>query len=327
VYAVASLRALLLLSLLAAGHRVWGEDPVSIVPRARPVSPAQATDLRNGVFRVDSALVVIPVHVTTGLGAPVTDLAKTNFRVLEDSQPQTITLFSNEDAPISIGLLLDASGSMKNKRRKVAEATAAFFKMANRQDEFLLIEFNDGARRILPFTGEFDEVESQVMGSRFFGRTALLDAVHLGLREMKAAHNPRKALVIFSDGGDNWSRRTPRQVDAELLESDVQVYALGIFDDQPAKLRTREEREGPALLEELTGQTGGRIYQVRQADDLPDISARLSRDLRAQYLLGYSPARPARDGKYRHVRVEVLPPPGVQNVRADYRHGYYAPTQ
>ena len=300
------------------------EEPVSIIPRAQPVSSTTTIGTLPGLFRVDSSLVLIPVHVTTPIGASVTNLSKENFSLFEDSQAQTITLFANDDAPISIGLVFDASGSMKNKRQKVAEAAAAFFKMANQQDEFFLVEFNDRVRLVVPFTADVDEIHSHIVRTRPYGRTALLDAVHLALREMKSARNLRKALVILSDGGDNWSRRTTRQVTMELLESDVQVYGMGIFDSQPEDARSREERDGPALLKELAGQTGGRCYTVQKLDDLPAISAKMSRELRAQYLLGYSPARPPRDGKYRRVQVKLLPPQEMPELRAYYRHGYYA---
>jgi VWFA-related protein len=306
-----------------AWHAFCADDRVEIVPRARPTSSASATDTHTASIRVDSSLVLIPVHVTTPLGATVTNLERENFQLFEENAPQTITLFANDDAPMSIGLLFDASGSMKNKRQKVSQAAASFFKTANKEDEFFLVQFNDWAKLVVPFTPDVDEVYSRIAGVRPYGRTALLDGVHVGLQHMKKARNLRKALVILSDGGDNWSRHNVREVKNALLESDVQVYAMGIFDADSASHHAREEREGPTLLDDLAGQTGGLLYSVTNIDDLPAISARISRELRTQYLLGYSPTHPVRDGKYRRVQVKLAVPKEMPGLRAYYRPGYY----
>jgi Ca-activated chloride channel homolog len=310
-----------------AWHALCADDRVEIVPRARPTSSAGATDAHTASIRVDSSLVLIPVHVTTPLGASVTNLARENFQLFEENAPQTITLFANDDAPMSIGLLFDASGSMKNKRQKVSQAAASFFKTANKEDEFFLVQFNDRAKLVVPFTPDVDELYSRIAGVRPFGRTALLDGVHVGLEHMKKARNLRKALVILSDGGDNWSRHNVREVKNALLESDVQVYAMGIFDADSSSHHAREEREGPTLLDDLAGQTGGLLYSVNNLDDLPAISARISRELRTQYLLGYSPTHPVRDGKYRRVEVKLSVPKEMPGLRAYYRSGYYSVAQ
>jgi Ca-activated chloride channel family protein len=304
-----------------AWHALCADDRVEIVPRARPT--AEAADTHAASIRVDSSLVLIPVHVTTPLGATVTNLARENFQLFEENTPQAITLFANDDAPMSIGLLFDASGSMKNKKQKVSQAAASFFKTANQEDEFFLVQFNDRAKLVVPFTPDVDELYSRIAGVRPFGRTALLDGIHMGLQHMKKARNLRKALVILSDGGDNWSRHNVREVKNALLESDVQVYAMGIFDPDSASHSAREEREGPILLDNLTGQTGGLLYRVNNIDDLPAISTRISRELRTQYLLGYSPTHPARDGKYRRVQVKLAVPKEMAGLRAYYRPGYY----
>jgi Ca-activated chloride channel family protein len=320
--------AVLQLCITAVAWRsVTADDSVEIVPRARPTSSAGAADTHTVSLRVDSSLVLIPVHVTTPLGATVANLARENFQLFEENALQTITLFATDDAPMSIGLLFDASGSMKNKKQKVSEAAASFFKTANKEDEFFLVEFNDRAKLVVPFTPEVDELYSKIASSRPFGRTALLDGVHLALQHMKRARNLRKALVILSDGGDNWSRHKVREVKTALLESDVQVYAMGIFDEDSAGHSTREEREGPSLLNDLAEQTGGLLYRVNDIDDLPAISARISRDLRTQYLLGYSPTHPVRDGKYRRVQVKLTVPKDMPALRAYFRLGYYGAPQ
>jgi Ca-activated chloride channel homolog len=317
--------ALLQLAFTAIACQLFAEDQVNIVPRTtQPVSSPAPIAAHPGPFRVDSALVLIPVHVTTLLGVSVTDLVKENFQLFEDNVQQNIALFAKDDAPMSIGLLFDASGSMRNKQRRVSEAAAAFFKTANKDDEFFLVEFNERAKLAVPFTPDVEELYARIVRTRPYGQTALLDAMHLALRQMKGARNLRKAIVVLSDGGDNWSRHTVRAVKNELLESDVQVYAMGIFDEVDSNAhQTPEERNGPLLLEELARQTGGRLYAVNDIDDLPAISARISRELRTQYLLGYSPTHPTRDGKYRRVQVKLAVPKEMPELRAYYRLGYY----
>ncbi len=193
-------------------------------------------------LRVDSSLVLIPVHVTTAGGASVASLSRDSFQLFEDGVEQKITLFAKEDAPLSVGVLFDASGSMQNKIRKSSEAAATFFKTANVDDEFFLVDFNDRAKLTVPFTSDSDEIYQRIAHTKAFGRTSLLDAIHLAAEQMKHARNLRKALVIFSDGGDNRSRYTASEVRSAMLESDVQVYAMGIFSREDSRRLTREEQ-------------------------------------------------------------------------------------
>jgi Ca-activated chloride channel homolog len=275
-------------------------------------------------LRVDSSLVLIPVHVTTPDGFSVTNLTKENFALAEDNVEQTITTFSKDDAPLSVGLLFDSSGSMHNKMVKSAEAVATFFKTANADDEFFLVEFNERPKLLVPFTPDSDEIYRRVARIRPFGRTSLLDAIHLAMVNMKKARNFRKAIVVLSDGGDNRSRFTSSEIKNALLETDVQLFAMGIFDED-ARRQTVEEQNGPRLLDALAEQTGGRLYTVDNLDDLESISARISQELRNQYLLGYSPSNGSRDGKYRQVRLKLDAPAELPKLRTNYRHGYYAP--
>ena len=268
---------------------------------------------------------LVPAEVTNSLGTPITDLHKDDFRLFEDGVEQPITNFSLEDAPLSIGLLFDTSGSMRNKIKKATEAAEAFFKTANAQDEFFLIEFNDRPKLSVPFTTDADEVYNRIAHARPFGRTSLLDAIHMGMVQMKHARNLRKALVIVSDGGDNRSRHTEREIKNAMLESDLQVYAMGIFDPEDAPKHSVEEQNGPKLLRDLAEETGGREYPVASLNDLPSISARIGNQLRNQYLLGYSPTNSERDGKYRVIQLRVTSQPQTRDLRLYYRHGYYSP--
>jgi Ca-activated chloride channel homolog len=301
------------------------DSAVSILPRFRPTVSTGQTILPKADIRVDTALVLVPAQVTNFLGTPITDLHKEDFKVFEDGVEQPITNFAFEDAPLSIGFLYDISGSMRNKIKKSTEAAAAFFKTSNPQDEFFLIEFSDRPKLTVPFTSDPDEVYQRIAHTKPFGRTSLLDAIHMAMVQMKHARNTRKALVIVSDGGDNRSRHTEREIKNAMLESDVQVYAMGIFDPADAPKRPVEEQKGPQLLEELADQSGGREYPVTSLDDLPSISARIGNQLRNQYLLGYSPTNSERDGKYRVIQLMVSRQLEIPNLRVYYRHGYYSP--
>jgi VWFA-related protein len=303
-------------------------DAFQNVEIASRIAAKPTTELLPAHLRVDTSLVLIPVHVTTPLGVSVTDLSKANFRVFEDNIEQPITHFAKDDAPLSIGLVFDASASMHNKLRKSSEAAAAFFKTANSDDEFFLVEFNERPHLRIPFTFDSEALYKHIVHTRTMGRTSLLDAIHLAIQQMKKASNARKAIVIVSDGGDNCSRYSVGQIKSALMESDVQIYAMGIFDleDSPKK-RTPEEVKGPRLLNELAELTGGRHYRVDDLNDLPRISERIGLELRNQYVLGYSPANLERDGKYRSIKLKILPPPEMPALRAQYRQGYYAPAQ
>jgi Ca-activated chloride channel homolog len=292
------------------------------------ISRAQAPppSLPDLHLRVDTSLVLVPVHATSRMGSPIVDLTEANFQLFEDGVEQKIAYFAKQDAPLSVGLVFDASGSMTNKIRKSADAAAAFFKTANAGDEFFLVEFGERPKLMMPFTRDSDEIYRKLVQSRPFGRTSLIDAIHLALVHMKNARNARKAIVILSDGGDNRSRLTRGEIKGALVESDVQMYAMGIFDRDAAK-HTPEEENGPRLLDELAAQTGGRVYPVDNLNDLESISSTLGNALRNEYLLGYTPSNESRDGKYRRIKVSVVGSAGTPTLNVSYRHGYYAPAQ
>jgi Ca-activated chloride channel family protein len=268
-------------------------------------------------------MVLVPAHVTTPFGAPVTNLAKENFRILEDGVEQPITYFASEETPVSVGFLFDSSASMRNKMHQSSQAAAAFFKTANKDDEFFLVEFNEHARLSVPFTSDANEVYQHVTHVRPLGRTSLLDAIHLALVQMKGARRTRKAIVIVSDGGDNRSRYTFGQIKNDMLESDVQVYSMGIFDPEDQRKRTPEEKNGPHLLGELSEESGGKHYSVDNLDDLPAISSQIGEELRSQYILGYAPPSADKDGKYHKIKLTLNSEGPSLELR--YRRGYYAP--
>lgn len=278
-------------------------------------------------FRADSTLVLIPVSVTDPASRYVLGLEKQNFRLLEDNVEQTIAHFSSEDAPLSVGLLLDTSGSIGGKLETSRKAVGEFLKTLNTSDEAFLVEFSDRAELTVPLTRDTRDIEKRLGSAKTAGLTALLDAVHLGLQEMKEASNPRKALLIISDGGDNNSRYTSKQIEDLVREADVQIYAMGVFEPLLSLGLTPAEVSGPRLLAEISEQTGGRALAATSLRDLPDIAGRIGLELRNQYLLAYSPANRTKDGKYHRVQVKLLQPDELPLLKARWRLGYYAPSQ
>jgi len=287
----------------------------------RPAPPPKAT------LRIDSTLVLIPVTVTDPMNRFVTGLDRENFKLFEDKKEQEITQFSSEDAPLSIGVIFDCSGSMGKKLEKSRLAVAQFFKTANPEDEFFLVQFNDSADLIQSFTRDLEEIQNRLAFTTSKGRTALIDAIYLGLHEMKKARNPRKALLIISDGGDNSSRYTEGEIRNLVKEADVQIYAIGVYEPVAARGRTPEEAAGQGLLTDIAEMTGGRQYPVDNINELPDIAAKIGVELRNQYMLGYRPQNQEHDGKYRKVQVKLIQPRGLPTLRPFYKLGYYAPSQ
>jgi Ca-activated chloride channel homolog len=293
----------------------------------RPEAADRIVTAPKANIRVDSTLVLIPVTVTDPMNRFVTGLEKENFRVFEDKKEQEIQQFSSEDAPISIGLIFDCSGSMGHKLEKSRLAVAEFFKTSNPEDEFFLVQFNDNANLAQSFTPNPEEIQNRLAFTQSKGRTALLDAIYLGLHEMKKARHARKALLVISDGGDNSSRYTETEIRNLVKEADVQIYAIGIYEPIAARGRTPEEAAGEGLLTEVTEVTGGRQYPVDNINELPDIAAKIGVELRNQYVLGYAPRNQEHDGKYRRVEVKLIQPHGLPSLRPFYKLGYYAPSQ
>jgi VWFA-related protein len=278
-------------------------------------------------LRVDTTLVQIPVAVTDSVNRFVLGLQKEDFHLLEDGIEQTVAHFSGEDAPLSVGLVFDESGSMDEKVRTSQVAVAQFLKTLNADDEAFLVEFSDSAKVSVGFTSHGEEINNTLKQSQPTGQTAMLDAIDLALREMKKAENSRKAIVVVSDGGDNHSHYTAAQIEALVREADVQIYAMGVYERILFPGLTPEEISGPQLLSEIATQTGGRAFNAQLTSDLPSVAARIALELRNQYVLGYYPKDQARDGKYRHVEVKLTQPRGVSALTAHWRLGYYAPSE
>jgi Ca-activated chloride channel homolog len=293
---------------------------VAVLPRKsdRPL------DTTSVSIRVDSRLVLVPVSVTDWADQFVTGLGKENFRVFDDNMEQQISHFASEDAPVSVALVLDASGSMEKKLDKAKEAVLEFVDASNPADEFTLIEVNQHPRVLMPFTSELADIQAQLPLLQSGGRTALLDAICIALSELKHARHSRKAIVIMSDGGDNASRYKDRQVMRLVREADVQIYSIGIFSAMAYRWDA-EEVSGPRLLSELAVPTGGRLFEINRADELTAAAGKIGSALRNQYILGYSPSSVRFDGKYHRITVKVQQSEGAKRFRTTFRSSYFAP--
>lgn len=290
---------------------------------AAPLEGADALKARPGSrIRMDVDLVLVPVTITDPMNRLVTGLEQDDFFVYENNSLQKIRTFSTEDTPVSIGIIMDLSGSMTSKLIRARDSILQFMKTANPQDEFFVIGFNDRPELIEDFTSSIEDIQARLQTVRSGHRTALLDAIYFGMDKMKLAKQQRKALLVVSDGGDNRSRYTEGEVKSQVRESDVEIYSIGIFDPYAP---TTEERMGPMLLSDLSEETGGRLFRVDDLADMGDIAIKISTELRSQYVLGYNPKSMQRDGKWRKVKVKLVPPQGLPPLTVHARTGYYAP--
>ncbi len=278
------------------------------------------------VLHVDVELTLLNVVVTDPYNRLIVGLDPDNFRVFEDKVEQEIINFSSEDVPISIGVIFDCSGSMSNKLGKAREAATEFFKTANPEDEFFLVTFNERAELTSSFTNSVEDLQSRLMFTSSKGRTALFDAIYLGLSQMRSARNAKRAMLILSDGGDNHSRYQESDIKRLVKEADTQLYAIGIFDPLGYRSRTIEELNGPSLLSEITEMTGGRVFAVENLNELPDVATKIGLELRNQYVLGYRPSNKAHDGRWRKIKIKMRAPRGLPPLSVYSKTGYYSPT-
>ena len=285
---------------------------------------ALATSRRDARIRVDVNLVLVPATVTDPMNRLVTGLEKENFEVYDNNIGQVIKSFSTEDAPVTIGVIFDLSGSMNSKFARARKALSEFLRTSNPLDEFFVVGFNDRPAVIVDYTSDVDDVEARMVMLKPENRTALIDAIYLGVDKLKQAKYERKAILIISDGGDNRSRYTEGELRRVVRESDVQIYSIGIFDQYAP---TTEEQMGPILLTDICDMTGGRMFRVLDINDLGDIASRISAELRNEYVIGYRPSQVKQDGNWRKLKIRLVPPPGLPALTVHNRQGYYAPSQ
>jgi Ca-activated chloride channel family protein len=299
---------------------------VHIVPRVAAVTASDAAAAANvdpalntktAPIKKNVDLVLVPVTITDQMDRLITGLDKENFQLFEGKDRQDIRHFS-------IGIIFDVSGSMADKIDRAREAVLQFCNSANPQDEFFMITFSDEPRLASDFTSNVNDIQGKMVLTAPKGRTALLDALYLGVHKMKQAKNQRKALLIISDGGDNHSRYNERETKSLVKESDVIVYGIGVYDQY---FPTLEERLGPQLLSEISEATGGRTFTIDNPNDLPDVASKIGMELRNQYLLGYKPDKTPHDGKWHKIKVKLRLPKGLPPLQVYARTGYYAPSE
>jgi Ca-activated chloride channel family protein len=254
------------------------------------------------------------VTVTDSYERPVRGLQKANFRLLEEGIEREVTQFYSEESPISVGIVFDASASMRRRMDASREAIAEFLRMSLPGDEFFLLKFSDHPEPVCGFTTDIQEIEDNLKTIQADGWTSLYDAIYLSMNQIKGAQHGRKALLVLSDGGDNDSRYTKQEIQEIVKERDVRIFAVSILDRSPS-------------LEAIAEESGGRAYRVRKIEELPELAANISAELHSHYVLGFSPADRGNDGKYRKVKVELTQSSGSARLRTSWKRGYYGPAQ
>ena len=281
------------------------------------IAHAQITE-KPVAIQSEADLVVLPVTVTDKKDHPIRDLKKEEFRIFDNGRPQTLSLFIHGDVPVTVGLLIDCSQSMRFNRSQVTEAAKDFLISSNPQDKIFVVNFNEAANFGLPpgvpFTNDVTKLEAAVQSGPSEGMTALYDAIDLGLKHLDLGGNNKKALIIISDGGDNASELKQRNIIAALERSSVETYAIGIVDEFQSDVN-------PNVLRKLASATGGEAYFPKSAEQLPAISQQIAHDLREQYTLAYLPVRVGKSGAFHTIRVSL---PKHKNVRIRTRDGYLA---
>jgi Ca-activated chloride channel homolog len=309
-------RILVILSALAVSF-------IALVLHAQqpPKKPVSTEDIGQ-VFKVDTRVVVCNTTVVDKTGHLVTDLKQSNFTVSENGVPQTISVFKHEDVPVSMGLVIDNSGSMRDKRAKVAAAALALVKDSNKDDEVFVVNFNDDAFLDLPhnkeFTNDISEMEEALSRIDSRGGTAMRDAIRMSIDHLREkAHKTKRVLVVVTDGNDNSSVINLENLVKSAQQSEVLIYAVGLLSDEEKREASRAKKD----LTVLTETTGGEPFFPKELSEVDRIAHQVAHDIRNQYTIEYSPTNSAMDGSYRKIQVSVNAP-GKLQVRT--RSGYYA---
>ena len=272
---------------------------------------------QNQTLTVDVNLVLVNTTVSDLQGRLVAGLDRQNFRLTEDDVDQKVEYFSVEDLPVSVGLVLDATGSMADKMPAARNAALAFLKTSNPLDEYFLIEFSDQPRLVEDFTTDISRLQKRIFSASARGLTPLFDAVQMGLEKMEGARNTKKAIIVVTDGEDNNSRHTFFDIREFTRHRDALIYGIGLVGSE----------RGRTTIGDLVETTGGRAFYPSSANQLEDICTRIAIELKSQYLLGYHSTNPLKDGKWRQIHVEVNPPKGLPSLTVRAKTGYYAPAQ
>ncbi|HEV7843883.1 MAG TPA: VWA domain-containing protein [Pyrinomonadaceae bacterium] len=294
-------------------------------PQPTPPDQQQGTPTGDGPIIVNTDLVTLTVTVTDQYGRYVSGLQQNAFKVFDDKEEQEITYFSDDDAPISVGIVFDLSGSMSgDKISRARQALSRFIETSHNSDEYFLIGFNNRAQLLLDRTRDGDAVLNKLTFIQTKGQTALYDACYLGVEKVQRGAHPKRAIILISDGQDNDSRYTFSEVRKLLKESDVVLYGIGILggSDPGSPLGM----EGQGILDELSSVSGGKSFFPNSAAEMDEIFERIALELRHQYSIGYKPKNFANDGKWHKLKVKVTPPRGLPRLFVRSREGYYSVT-
>lgn len=349
---IAPITCLVILFLISASPQTVSGQPKeqkpgssdALLPKIEPVASGTATKTTGPVVAGDddpatgqqkpgqeltgplitnTDLITFTVTVTDTYGRFVSGLNKTAFTVLDEKKPQEITYFSDDDSPVSVGVIFDVSGSMSgDKVRRARDALSKFIQTSHNSDEYFLIAFNSRAQLLLDRTRDGNSVLDKLTFVNTRNNTALYDACYLGVEKVQRGAHPKRALLLISDGQDNNSRYTFSELRRLLKESDVVLYGIGILSGSDAG--SALGMEGQGILDELAGVSGGKAFFPRSAAEMDDIFEQIALELRHQYSIGYRPSNFTNDGKWRRVKVKVTPPRGLPRLFVRSKEGYYA---
>jgi Ca-activated chloride channel family protein len=313
-------------------------SPAQVVPSPSPaqlltVTPAtgaqkngdaqKGSKEQEGPILTNTDLVTLTVTVTDTYGRYVSGLNKNAFAIFDEKQAQEISFFSDDDAPVSVGVIFDVSGSMGgDKIKRAREALSRFIQTSHNSDEYFLIAFNSRAQLLLDKTRDGNAVLDKLTFVQTRNQTALYDACYLGVEKVQRGVHPKRALLLISDGQDNNSRYTFSELRKLLKESDVTLYGIGILSGSDAG--SSLGMEGQGILDELANVSGGKAFFPRSAAEMDDIFEQIALELRHQYSIGYRPPNFVSDGKWHHIKVKVTPPRGLPRLFVRSKDGYYS---
>jgi len=323
---IGSLPSLCLLTLaIAPVMHSQSDGPLRVTPRDESTETTPG-DPHVKPLRVEVNVVLVPVVVADAMNHPIIGLEKQNFVLSDNDEQEEIQYFSAEDSPISVGLLVDVSKSMTDKIDAEREAVSEFFKNANPEDDYFVVTFSSHPQMLTEVTQSIGTIESKLGAVVPNGSTAMLDAISEAMARLRSAKYKRRALLIISDGGDNNSHHKYREIKSLVRDSDVEVYAIGLFDT--TFFKTYEEFMGKKWLSDITDATGGRTVTIDNASKMGDAAAAISTEMRSQYVLGYRPSNNLTDGKRRQIKVRVINPvAGDAQLQAYYKRGYVIPKE
>jgi Ca-activated chloride channel family protein len=319
----------LILAFALAAPCVRAQIPTLAPPQPPPPPGASSSNQKSEQgqhIRVSTDLVVLHATVTDDHGQFVPGLKQSNFRVFEDKVEQKVSAFANEDVPVTMGLVIDNSGSMREKRAQVNAAALAFVRTSNPQDEVFVVNFNDEYYLDLneDFTNDQRELNEALSRIDARGSTALFDAVIGSLDHLKKGHKDKRVLLVITDGDDDASRKTLAYTVQVAQQSDAQIYAIGVFSDQDRKTDKKMIRNSKKELTQLASVTGGVAYFPENLEQVTAICNQVAHDIRNQYTLGYYPTNTSRDGTFRQVQVQLIPPKDRPKLSVRTRTGYYS---